>query len=123
MKHKPNVYAKALAEIMVAKKDNGKIVNNFLKLLEKNGDLKKAKQIVSLAEKLYLQKIGRNKIILETARKINHKEISSKVFKEKDIVQEKINPELIAGIKIIVNNEKQLDFSLKKKLEEIFNNN
>ena len=36
------------------------------------------------------------------------------------MVKEKINPELIAGIKVMINNNKQLDFSLKNKLDNIF---
>ena len=36
------------------------------------------------------------------------------------VVKEKINPELIAGVKIIINNSKQFDASMKSKLQKIF---
>lgn len=122
MKYSSRIYAKVLAELMAEKKSDKKIADNFLKLLEKNGDAKKIKEIISLAEKIYFNKAGKRKIILETARKTNNKELISKIAKEKDVVQEKINPNLVAGVKIIINNEKQLDFSLKRKLEQTFNN-
>lgn len=40
--------------------------------------------------------------------------------KNGDIVEEKINPILVAGLKVIVNGERQLDMSLAHKLNNIF---
>ena len=82
--------------------------------------MKKAKEIIALAEGLFLKKTGNKKIVLETARPLNSRSVFKKIKKEGDIIEEKINPELIAGIKIIVNNSRQLDFSLRKKLQQIF---
>ncbi len=117
-KLKPKMYAEALVDLVVGKKSE-EIPERFFKLLEKNEDLKKVKEIVRLAEILYLKKIGKEKVILETARKIITKDILKKMIKKGDIVEEKINPELIAGIKVIIDGEKQLDFSLSKKLNDI----
>lgn len=111
MKYKAKDYAKAILEI---KKFNMKA---FLKLLERNGDIKKLKEITVLVEKMLLTKNGNKKIILETARPLSKK---VKVGKRGDVVEEKINPDLIAGIKIMVDGERQLDFSLKNKLDAIF---
>ena len=118
------LYARALTDIISKKmsvQSEGKIMNNFFKLLEKKLELKYAKSIIDLAQGYYLKKKGNKKIILETARSVNSKNTLKLLSKEGDIVEEKINPELIAGIKIIINSEKQLDFSLRRKLEEIFN--
>ncbi len=121
MKYRSKVYAKALVESLLDKKaDENKIKNNFIKLLEKNGDTKKAKEIITLAEKLLLQKMGNKKLVIETARKVDNKDFLKKFTKKGDIVQEKINSQLIAGLKVIVNNDRQLDLSLAKKLENIF---
>ncbi len=121
MRYKSKIYAEVLVDLITGKKvEENKIINNFLKLLEKNGDMKKAKEIISLAEAIFLKKTGNKKIILETARKIDTKNIVKDFIKKGDVVEEKINPEIISGIKIIINNEKQLDFSLFKKLNEIF---
>ncbi len=122
MKHKPKDYAKALVDLVSEKKSESqqkKLVDNFLKLLKKNGDLKKSKEIISLAEMLFLKKTGGRKIIFEMARETK-KESFKGFLKKHDVVEEKINPDLIAGVKIVVNNEKQLDFSLMKKLNNIF---
>ena len=121
MKYKPKKYAEALINSLSDKEvDDNKIKNNFIKLLEKNGDMKKAKEIVALAEKLFLEKMGNKKVTIETARKVDIKDFAKKFVKKGDIVQEKINSQLIAGLKVIVDNDKQLDLSLAKKLENIF---
>ena len=121
MKYKPKQYAEALVDLLLSKKaDEKKISDNFLKLLKKNGDMKKAGEIMALAENLLLKKTGNKKVILETARKTDTKDFISKFTKKGDIVKEKIKPELIAGLKITTDN-KQLDFSLKNKLNKMFN--
>ena len=58
-----------------------------------------------MAEEIILAKQGKKKIIFETARKMtaSQKKILEGFAKEGDVIKEKINPELIAGIKIIIN--------------------
>lgn len=117
------VYAKALAEVLSKKRsvnEEKKIVQNFLLLLEKRGGMSNAKVIVSQAEMMMLKNKGNKKITLETARKIELKKMIKGLVKTGDTVEEKINPSLVAGIKVIVDGEQQLDFSLAKKLNEIF---
>lgn len=118
MKIKPKIYAVALAEAITSGKE--KIASNFLNILEKNGDLKKAKEIIALAEKLFIKKTGGKKIILETAREVGSEDLLKMISGKNDVVVNKINPEIIAGVKIVVDDEKQLDFSLQNKLNKIF---
>jgi F0F1-type ATP synthase delta subunit len=125
MKYKPKEYAKALVELLLVKgvDDREKeIANNFIKFLKKNGDESKADKIILYAKDLFIKKTGRRKVILETARKMKpkQKESISSLIHKGDIVEEKTNKDLIAGIKIIINNEKQLDASMLKKLQNIF---
>lgn len=130
MKNKIKLYAEALAEFMIEGMDQKKI-EKFLAFLDKNGDMGKAKQILALAESLFIKKTGRRKVILETARKIKPKQkeeligvlsrgAGSRMAGQKgDIAEEKINPDLLAGIKIIINDE-QLDLSMQNKLNKLF---
>lgn len=125
MKYKPKDYAKALSELIlkeVTASQEKKLLDNFLKLLKKNGDISKIKKIIDLAETLFFKKTGRKKVILETVREINSKQkrLLESLIGKGDIVQERISKDLIAGVKIIVNDEKQIDFSMQKKLENIF---
>ena len=123
MKYKVKDYAKALAEILADKKaDEKKVIEGFVKLLQKEGLQSKADQIIGEAEILHAKKRGKKEVVLETARKLtdSQKKLLGKFIENGDIVKEKINSELIAGVKIIVNNEKQIDFSMKNKINKIF---
>ena len=105
---------------MDEKIDEKKIVSNFLKLLVKNNTMAKAGEIVALAENIILKKRGNKKIILETARIIDSKNAVKSFTKKGDVIQGKINSELIAGLRVVIDGEKQLDYSLKHKLDQIF---
>jgi F0F1-type ATP synthase delta subunit len=117
------IYAEALAGALLDKKnDEKKVAKNFLLLLIKLGYQSKARKIVELAEEIILKKKGNKKITLESARKLTaeNRALLKKFVKDGDIVKEKVNPDLIAGIKVVINNEKQFDNSLKSKLQNIF---
>jgi len=125
--NKTKLYAEALSQVIIEKKAEGpersrRTVENFVKLLVSEGLEKKAKEILNLAEEMLLASQGKSKITFETARKMtaSQKKILDGVTKEGDLINEKINPELIAGIKIIINNSKQFDASMKSKLQKIF---
>lgn len=140
-KTKIKLYAKALSEILAKKVSDKalseilfkapafakasawqeKIIDNFIKLLESTGYESNAKEILNLTEDLFLEKIGKKKIIFETARKMTdeQKKMLEGFAKKGDITKEKINPDLIAGVKIIINNSKQFDASMKSKLQKI----
>ena len=122
MKYKPKIYAAALAETILTKKLSQKeTIDRFLNLLEKNGDIRKAKEIVTLAETILLKKAGKSKVRIEIARKVEGDlpALLRKVL-QASVIEEILKPSLIAGVNIIVNGEQQLDFSLKSKLDEIF---
>ena len=123
MKVKLKIYSQALADVISEGKTDGKkIADNFLALLIKAGQEKRGKEILDLAEDLLLVKQGKQKIIFETARKITseQKKLLHAVAKTGDKIQEKIAPELIAGVKIIINDSKQFDGSLLSKMSRIF---
>ncbi len=125
--NKTKLYAEALAEIIIEKKAEGpersrRTVANFVKFLEKNNQMGKAKEILGLTEDLLLQKHGKSKITFQTAREMtaSQKKLLESFVKKGDIVKEKINQELIAGIKIIINDSQQFDASMQNRLQNIF---
>ena len=125
---KIKLYARALAEVISGRPVSAeatawqrKIVNNFIKLLVDSGYEKKSKEILDLTENLLLTKHGKSRVTFETARKmtLSQKKILDNFVKKGDVVKEKINPELIAGIKIIINDSRQFDASMQSKLQRI----
>jgi F0F1-type ATP synthase delta subunit len=121
MKYNYKIYVKALVSALDEAQDlaqKEKIIKNFLSLIQKNKDTRQLKKIIDFASKIIYKKEGRQRIILETARPQNNlKNLFQKFFNEKDIIEEKINPNILAGIRIVINDEKELDFSFKKRLE------
>ena len=121
MKPRLKEYAKALSLLMTessfGEKDS---ILAFINLLDRKGELKNIGEIINLAEKYYLAKKGNKKVVIEMARKMNIENLSHIVLNEGDILEEKINLDLVAGVKISINGEKQIDFSLSKKLNDIF---
>jgi len=123
MKYKVKDYAKSLVEILSNNKLNDKkLTISFIKLLERQGDFAKAKEILEQAEFLITKQQGKKSVVLETARKLteSQKKNLAKFIEKGDIVKEKINPELIAGIKIIVDGERQFDQTMLKKINSLF---
>lgn len=119
------IYARALVEVISTESDERKrekAVLNLVTLLKKRGDLKNASKIIDLVKKLLAKKSGGKKITFETARKLSENDRNAllKMVSEKDFVEERINPEIVAGIKIIINDEYQLDNSIFKKIKGIF---
>jgi F0F1-type ATP synthase delta subunit len=123
MKYKVKDYSKSLVEILSDKKLNDKkIAAGFIKLLERQGDLGKAKEILEQAEFLLIKQQQKKLVVLETARKMteSQKKLLAKFTEKGDIVQEKINPKLIAGVRITVDGERQFDQTMLKKINTLF---
>lgn len=118
--------AKALADLSLEKMSPEKekeVANEFVKLLLQHKLISKSDKIISLAQDYMLQGEGNKIVSIETAREMNasQKKLASGFIKQGDKVSYNINTNLIAGIKITINNEKQLDFSLRRNLDEVFN--
>ncbi len=124
MRYSPKLYARAFSELAagpLAKTEETRLVKNFFEVIKKNNDIHQLKKIFEEAEKLLRMKAGRRKITIESARKVNYIGAGLKNFlKPNDSIEEKINPELVAGIKITVNDEVQFDGSLERKMQKLF---
>ena len=125
MKYSSTIYAKAFAETAAEHRgaaEEAKFIQNFLAIIRKNGDAPQIKKIVAETEKSFREKIGGRKITIETARetkKFPHKFLKH-FLKTGDAVEEKINPDLVAGMKITINDTEQFDGSLKRKIDKLF---
>lgn len=126
MKYPAHIYAKALAEVITDAnaKNEREAEKNFLSLLRKNGDESHLRKIVEEAARFARGKRGIRKVIIESARplKESQRKTMRYLIKENDIIEEKIVPDLVAGVRIVVNDELQFDGSLKSKLNAIFGN-
>ncbi len=125
MKYQPKFYAQVFAELAAKKlssTEEKKLLNNLLQTVKRNGDERQLPKILEAAEKLLREKEGRRKVVLQSARPLRGavRNNLSKFLRKNDVVEEKTNPALVAGVKIVVNDETQLDFSLASKLKKLF---
>jgi F0F1-type ATP synthase delta subunit len=125
MKYKPELYAKAFAEVVGTKSspaEEKKAVQNLISIVVKNGDAKALPKILEEADRLLRRKLGIRKIKVASARPLEkHTEaLVKKLLMPKDVIEEEIDPSLRAGITITVDDEMYFDGSLKRKLEKLF---
>lgn len=123
MKYSPHLYAKAFTTVAAeyAKEKQGVLVKNFLAVVHKNGDMFRINRIVSLAENILIKQRGGKKWIVESARLIKDaKNILKGIAQPQDVIEERINSALIAGVNIIQDGEKQFDGSLQRKIAKLF---
>lgn len=122
MKYSPQMYAKAFSAITAKPSAESDIlVKNLLALIKKNNDQHLLKKIYARVEKLVREQTGRRKVVIETARPIkNADKIIGKIIKKDDILNERTNPDLIAGVRLIINDEVQFDGSMARKIKKLF---
>ena len=124
MKYSPATYANALKLVLAKIEANGLelVLKNFQAVLVKNGDQALGDKIVSELEGIFTKENGGRIVSIETARvlPIEELELLKKHFKEKDLIRFKLNPSLVAGVRVTVGGDRELDHSLVKKLRQVF---
>ncbi len=127
MKYTASTYAKALAESLTAakKEDHASMIKRFIALVVRHNDAKLLPKIAELAAKILREKEGGNKFTIESARPLpkSLKEKLEQGFQaERHMteIEERIIPSLIAGVRIIKNEEEQMDFSFLRRLQRMF---
>lgn len=123
MKYPASLYARAFTDVLASTHDgeHKSVVRKFAEILAKNGDLEHSEKILKEVMKILVKKEGGRFVEIEIARKnfaVEDKLISA--FSKKDYVEISVKKELLAGSRILINSEKELDFSFQKKLRQLF---
>ncbi len=120
MKYSVNNYLSAFAQA-VKKSSQKEVVSGFIKLLKKTGDIKHSEKIIEAIHKKLVNEKGGKWVNVEVARESAlKKKLLKNKFLKKDHVDFKINPELVAGVRITIDGEKELNNSLQSKLSRLF---
>lgn len=122
MRYSPLNYARALSEIIGKKGDEKASIHKFLSVVKKNGDEKMLPKIFDAFKKIEIKKHGGSHVKIEFAREMPEEKIKSiiKNFGTKDWVETSLNPSLVAGIRITIDGERELDNSISRKLHKMF---
>ena len=126
MKYSPKQYAQALIDSLsdTDPKDTNQVLDNFVKVLAKNNDVRMFEEITAEFHKLELAKKGIKQVEITSAHLISHAteaEIVGQLNKlaKYDIeVKKKIDEQLIGGV-VIRMDDQILDASVKNSLEQL----
>jgi F0F1-type ATP synthase delta subunit len=123
MKYSIHDYAKALDQALADPKANQQaLAKNFIALVRRNGDEGRLKKILEEAGRLVRRKAGLREVRIASARPLGktQEKTIERFVKAGDIVHYMIDPSLVAGIKVTMDDELQFDGTLKAKLEKLF---
>ena len=124
MKRDPVAYGKAFAAVASGKLSPAKekeILKNFLDLIARHGLRKNLPKILAAAQKALREDEGLRKVTIETAREQkNVRAEIGDILKKSDIIEEKVDPEIVAGVKITLDDTRQYDGSLARKINALF---
>lgn len=123
MKYPARLYARALVLTLAERPaEEKRILERFVGVVRKNGDWSRIEKIVAAAEELMVRQAGGRMVKLEFARTVPEETISQfrSAFGERDRVRVSLNPRLVAGVRISIDGEKELDNSLERKLSKLF---
>lgn len=121
MKYTTRQYVEALLDALEDKSGRGRseVIRRFLFVVRKNKDWAKLGRILQEAERQSLRKQGMRKVEVESAAPLSRefrKEIE-KILGKKLVLEEKVRPELLAGMKILIDGEVLIDGSGKRILD------
>jgi F0F1-type ATP synthase delta subunit len=124
MKYSAQLYARAFFETIktAPEKKQEEIARRFIQVIRKNSDQQIIKKIFRQVRQLLIKNRGGRIITLEFARAVSE-ELRDKLknnFSAKDYIEEVFRPELIAGVRVLVDNEKELDLTMRRNLKRIF---
>lgn len=121
MKYSPLNFARAFTDVLrdTPKDGHPALYKRFAMVLENNNALNDAPKILEKIKKIIAREDGISIIKIETARELKNPLILKikSLFDKASDFSLKTNPELIAGLKITIDDETSIDNSLQRKLK------
>ena len=124
MRYGTEQYARALMDALADAKPTMRpaMIRRFLTLLRKNKDTRRLGAILRKAEKQSLADQGLHKVALTSASALApkvKKEIAATLDK-KPLWEETVDPALLGGIRILINDDLLIDASARRRLDRMF---
>ena len=124
MIYKAKNYAELLLSLTEdkAEAEQTTIIQKFVRLLKKHNVLHYASPIIREFDRLYRVRHGITKVNIESARELNKQqrvEINKNLPVDSQITTQ-VKPELLGGIKLIINDSLLIDGTLKHRLDQLF---
>lgn len=124
MRYKIGHYAQALADALIntTPETATERVRSFLAILEKHRVARKAEAIGRKAERIMARDLGVRRVSIESAANDTDgllREVSQ-AFDGKAWVSERTNADLLAGVRILIDDETLIDASGRGRLSQMF---
>jgi ATP synthase F1 delta subunit len=123
MKITPKQYAISLYEITkdASKEESAKLIGNFVQLLRRSNNLSMENRIVEEYESYLRKQKGIAKVKIRSGEKLSPATVSAVVkhFAGQVEMKEEVDPALIGGIAVEINDDTLIDGSIRKKLEDL----
>lgn len=119
MRYSPEYYAKAFLSLLEEyPKEEKRITEGFIRTLAASGDLSRVDEVLEALEKTIAKREGHRRIIVRSARPLTESTLERirSEFGKSALAANRVVPELLGGVQIIVNGETMIDTTLKRKL-------
>ncbi len=124
IQNKTKIYSRALVSALEGQHgaEAKKRIENFKNLVKKGGDLKIVGKILREFKKAWKQKDGKvaNVITAKPLTKENKTIVENFLKEKKFLVEEKIEPEVLGGIALILGGDFIIDSTIRNKLTRIW---
>jgi|SRR3989344_2211075 len=123
MKYGVHIYARAFAEAIAKQPEKyDEYLKRLIVILRRNSDAGVAKKIFSKARELLIRKSGGRRVVLESARPLSEGDLAKlrAEFSPRDLIETSVNPEILGGVKIMIDGEQVIDATLDRKLKKLF---
>lgn len=104
------------------KGEQERLISRFLEVIRQNGDYVQIKKIFRAVQKAMIEKNGAKIITLEFAREVS-RELLQKLknnFSKKDHIEVVFSPDLVAGVRVSIDDTWELDATMRRKLKKLF---
>lgn len=124
MKYTARQYGEALFVSLKEKSgaERKAILKKFLSILRRNRDMHSLGLILKEAEERLLKEENIRKVDVESAAPLSEnirKEIEN-IMRKNILLKERVNPDLLAGIKMLMDGEILIDATAKRRLDKLF---
>lgn len=114
-------YATALLDVLETGVAEKKAVTGLLNSMISRGDIGKRSEVLAAIEQEVVKRNGGRLVRAEFAHAlgINDRKDFLSSWSERDRVTTAVNPDLVAGVRILVNGESELDLGLRARLDRV----
>ena len=124
MRYAPEQYARAFADVWetTSPRKRTLCLSRFVFTVVKHGDATRIRKICAAIEAELTHRRGGRIIDLEFARPIAPSLLTrlAGAFPHRDLIRVSVRPALLAGVRVVVDGKRQLDYSLRRKVYDLF---